>query len=189
MFLAIRTGNLRFSWNWWGLSDSEEGTTVSRRARYSPTEVCTYSLCTRWLRRSWVTCSCHAFLVPVAERGAAVGMFPMELTDDPSDSSWLEVEQGERQEFKLLFLCPSKLLVNHHHILASDLEKLLIQRTISQKTSKMRHVLSPLWRTDLLVLSVLGRESVCRFVWSEDATPIVAPPRAIWFPVNTNWCK
>lgn len=38
--------------------------------------------------------------------------------------------------------------------------------------------------TDLLVLSVLGRESVCRFVWSEVVTPIVAPPRAIWLPVN-----
>lgn len=34
----------------------------------------TYSLCTKWLRRSWVTCSCHAFLTPVLEGGAAVGI-------------------------------------------------------------------------------------------------------------------
>lgn len=50
----------------------------------------TYNLCTRWLRRSCVTCSCHAFLVPVADIGAAAGRLPMEPTDDPSDSSWLQ---------------------------------------------------------------------------------------------------
>lgn len=43
--------------------------------------------------------------------------------------------------------------------------------------------------TDLLVLSVLGRESVCRFDCSEEVTPIVAPPRAIWLPANTDHCK
>lgn len=60
--------------------------------------LCTYSLCTRWLRRSWVTCSCQDFLVPVAEMGAAVGRLPIEPTADPSDSSWLEVEQDEGEQ-------------------------------------------------------------------------------------------
>ena len=38
--------------------------------------------------------------------------------------------------------------------------------------------------TDLLVLIELGRESECRFVCSEEVTPIVPPPRPIWLPVN-----
>lgn len=53
----------------------------------------TYSLCTRWLRKSCVTCSCQAFLMPVAEMGAAVGRLPNEPTADPSDNSWLRVEE------------------------------------------------------------------------------------------------
>lgn len=44
-------------------------------------------------------------------------------------------------------------------------------------------------RTDLLVLSVLGRDSVCKLVWSEVVTPIVAPPRAIWLPVSRESCE
>lgn len=50
---------------------------------------------------------------------------------------------------------------------------------MSVKTNQMISV-----ETDLLVLSVVGRESVCRLVCSEVVTPIVAPPRAIWLPVN-----
>lgn len=58
----------------------------------------TYSLCTRWVRRSWVTCSCQAFLTPVAERGAAVGRFPMPPATDPSGISWLWCT-GRRKKF------------------------------------------------------------------------------------------
>lgn len=43
--------------------------------------------------------------------------------------------------------------------------------------------------TDLLVLSALGTESVCRFVWSEVVTPIAVPPRAIWLPINKKICE
>ena len=49
----------------------------------------TYSLCTRWVRRSWVTCSCQAFLTPEAERGVAAGRFPMPPPTDPSGINWL----------------------------------------------------------------------------------------------------
>ena len=49
----------------------------------------THSLCTRWVRRSWVTCSCQAFLIPEAERGVAAGRFPMPPATDPSGISWL----------------------------------------------------------------------------------------------------
>lgn len=52
----------------------------------------TYSLCTRWVRRSWVTCSCQAFLTPAAERGVAAGKFPMPPPTDPSGISWLKTE-------------------------------------------------------------------------------------------------
>lgn len=58
--------------------------------RFPTAATWTYSLWTRWLRRSWVTCSCQVFLTPDAERGAAVGRLPpMEPTPDPSDNSWL----------------------------------------------------------------------------------------------------
>lgn len=68
--------------------------------RFPTGAIWTYSLWTRWLRRSWVTCSCQVFLTPDAERGAAVGRLPpMEPTTDPSDSSWLtgggEVRLGQ----------------------------------------------------------------------------------------------
>lgn len=36
----------------------------------------TYSLCTKWFRRSCVMSSCQLFLIPVAEGGPAVGMEP-----------------------------------------------------------------------------------------------------------------
>lgn len=41
--------------------------------------ICTYSLCTKWLRRSCVMSSCQLFLMPVAEGGPAVGMEPTPL--------------------------------------------------------------------------------------------------------------
>lgn len=53
----------------------------------------TDSLCTKWVRRSWVTCSCQAFLIPVAERGAAAGKFPTLPPTDPSGISWLKTEK------------------------------------------------------------------------------------------------
>lgn len=56
----------------------------------------TYSLCTKWLRRSWVTCSCHAFLTPVLEGGAAVGIelrFPTLPEFVPSFISGLKLKQ------------------------------------------------------------------------------------------------
>lgn len=52
----------------------------------------THSLCTRWVRRSWVTCSCQAFLTPLAERGVAAGRFANPPPTDPSGISWLETE-------------------------------------------------------------------------------------------------
>lgn len=55
----------------------------------------TYSLCTRWLRRSWVTCSCQPFRTPVLEGGAAVGIvlrLPMLPEFEPSFISGLERE-------------------------------------------------------------------------------------------------
>lgn len=39
----------------------------------------TYSLCTKWFRRSCVMSSCQLFLMPVAEGGPAVGMEPTPL--------------------------------------------------------------------------------------------------------------
>lgn len=56
----------------------------------------TYSLCTKWFRRSCVMSSCQLFLMPVAEGGAAVGMEPtppasfIRLTETQRESSkWL----------------------------------------------------------------------------------------------------
>lgn len=39
----------------------------------------TYSLCTKWFRRSCVMSSCQLFLMPEAEGGPAVGMEPTPL--------------------------------------------------------------------------------------------------------------
>lgn len=36
----------------------------------------TYSLCTKWFRRSCVMSSCQPFLIPEADGGPAVGMEP-----------------------------------------------------------------------------------------------------------------
>lgn len=59
-------------------------------------EVGTYSLCTRWLRRSWVTCSCQPFRTPVLEGGAAVDIVlrvPMFPEFEPSFISGLREKQ------------------------------------------------------------------------------------------------
>lgn len=39
-----------------------------------------YSLWTRWFRRSWVISSCHCFRIPVLDGWAAVGIGPREAT-------------------------------------------------------------------------------------------------------------
>lgn len=39
----------------------------------------TYSLCTKWFRKSCVMSSCQLFLMPEAEGGPAVGMEPTPL--------------------------------------------------------------------------------------------------------------
>lgn len=62
----------------------------------------TYSLCTRWLRRSWVTCSCQPFRTPVLEGGAAAGIvlrLPMLPEFEPSFISGLRREQGHASSY------------------------------------------------------------------------------------------
>lgn len=53
----------------------------------------TYSLCTKWFRRSWVISSCQLFLMPVAEGGPAVGMDPTPL------ASLIRLRERARQKF------------------------------------------------------------------------------------------
>lgn len=106
--------------------------------------------------------------MPVAEMGAAVGKLPIEPTADPSWSSWLKNRVSYNVNYK-----------NKKYYLVYLVHSYVTIQIANQWMKKIQE------ETDLLVLSVLGRDSVCRFVCSEGVTPMAAPPRAIWLPVNT----